>query len=1059
MGHEAEHTMNFDGYMNMLTKMGIWKDSHEHYVYKPDMPTPDMELAQIYGSNGLFATIINNPAELALKNGFDLGISDPEIEDYVTKELARLHWSPKAVTAAKWARLFGGGAIFINADDGCYLDEPLNLSTVNRIDNLVVFERPEIQPDYTTLYSYVPDLRMMDRLGTPEYYLISPIYGGTQVRVHESRLMIFRNGEMPRTGVRDSDYMFFGIPEYNRIKRELRDTATTHGNGYRLLERCVQAVLKMNNLSSLLATADGEDGVIKRIQLIDMCRSFINTMVIDADGEDYSFQTFTLSGAKEIIDESCNMLSAVTHIPQTVLFGRSPAGMNATGESDLANYYDFVGQIQNPNIVDNLHRLVDVILMAGLHGGKISSFPDHEITPKPLWNLTEKEQAELDQSKAQASYVKAQTAQVYMESNVMDPSEVRKALAKEGDFDIEDVIPDDGDDLNIPEDTFGEKAALGQPVEITETGEDAAEEIEIEMPGEGKIGSDDKMTVPETGKEIDRIEITNMDGGPGSGDWGHVGRPGKVGGSGGGDGKGESTSGIQSIHGKQSVINILKSSNLFDDYDATSEGSVNARVYSALGIGGKPKVVAELDPLKPTVIRGIGDGGKTAEEYFDQLKDGNLYAKESTSGTGINFAKTGDRKSDERLAAAMAGNKGVIVEAQFDSTMKLVKFLELQKMTEEFAKSGLKQELLQNAKEQAKRHKKLAFSEGSEKEYNIGMAYSELATRIENNEKGLVAVLNGYDGCESDTWNEYCIFNRSKLIVKEQATKIGGSNNHDGADIHYGCGVIIVKEGKILCAKREDDGTICGPGGHLEEGETPEQATVREAQEEFSITPLNLLPLGAYEASQGRYCNSKLYFTDTYTGEPATDEDEMHNARWMTLDELRDEKLFPPFAESLEQFEALMKNYLTTSNSTDTLTSEGNEDGGTGSGNFGHGGRPGKVGGSSGGGSGAKHLSSKDRIKYEKALVGKTTGDGIKITGISKHADQRLAERRIGTSSLTETIAQKGIDGKHPGTKQYDKDGVRVIVGSNDGNVISAMWTGKGKPKGGSNEGSGKGTG
>lgn len=41
------------------------------------------------------------------------------------------------------------------------------------------------------------------------------------------------------------------------------------------------------------------------------------------------------------------MLSAVSEIPVTILFGRSPCGQNATGDSDFEQYYSMV---QNYNV-------------------------------------------------------------------------------------------------------------------------------------------------------------------------------------------------------------------------------------------------------------------------------------------------------------------------------------------------------------------------------------------------------------------------------------------------------------------------------------------------------------------------------------------------------------------------------------------------------------------------------------------------------------------------------------------------------------------------------------
>ena len=67
--------------------------------------------------------------------------------------------------------------------------------------------------------------------------------------------------------------------------------------------------------------------------------------------------------------------------------------------------------------------------------------------------MSESEKATVEQSKAQTGYVKAQTAQLYMDTNVLDPSEVRKSLSTEGDFDIEEIISDDNE-FNVQDNTF-----------------------------------------------------------------------------------------------------------------------------------------------------------------------------------------------------------------------------------------------------------------------------------------------------------------------------------------------------------------------------------------------------------------------------------------------------------------------------------------------------------------------------------------------------------------------------------------------------------------------------
>ncbi len=236
------------------------------------------------------------------------------------------------------------------------------------------------------------------------------------------------------------------MPEYVRIRRALRETVTAHTDSVKLLERSVQAIYSMKGLASLLTTDDGENQVLKRLQLVDTSRGLLNSIAIDSEGENYDFKTFQFSGVKDVIDATCNMLSALTNIPQTILFGRSPAGMNATGDSDFESYYNFVEKIQRLMLKRNLRTLLDVVFRAGIASGDVAEEPDYKLEFKPLWSLSDTEQATVDQTKAQTALVKAQTAQAYVDMQALDPTEVRRRLASDEEFDVEDIISEDDED-------------------------------------------------------------------------------------------------------------------------------------------------------------------------------------------------------------------------------------------------------------------------------------------------------------------------------------------------------------------------------------------------------------------------------------------------------------------------------------------------------------------------------------------------------------------------------------------------------------------------------------
>lgn len=661
--NETQNGFRQDGYSNMLNKYGTAQDNSTAYQYNAEPFVDDMELTRLYEGNGLFAKIIDRPSEEAVKHGLDIDFGDKDVAEYVDERLDDLDFEEKFATAEKWARLYGGSIIVMLIDDGGGLDDPLDLRNVRSIEELVVFERAVVQPDYTALYNFnfINPGRKHAPFGEPEYYTVFSTYG--YFRVHRSRCLVFRNGRLPEQ-TSNALYRFWGVPEYVRIKRALRECITSHEDGVKLLERSVQAIYKMKNLANLLSTEDGENKAIQRLQVIDMARGILNSIAIDVDGEDYDFKTLQMSGVKDVIDATCNMLSAVTNIPQAILFGRSPSGMNSTGESDMENYYNMVENIQKQNMKNNARIIIELVLKQGKLDGSISNAPKFKMKFAALWSMSETEQADVDNKNANTDLAKAQAAQLYMDSNVLDPTEVRNALASEGKFDIDEVLSDD--QLDVPDDMFDIK--------------------------------------PDSVIGISSADMPNND--------------------------------------------------------------------------------AESSEIRPDTIT-------------VNLEDNNVEKQPAT--------------------------------------------------------------------------------------INVRM---------------------------------------------------------DGKDTDFGAAVLIVKDGKILVAYRGDGEGLCGPGGHIQNDETVGMAVARESQEEFGIVPLNLLPLGYYKGSTGRYSPSILYFTDQFEGTPTPDDDEMKNARWMTLEELENADLFPPFEESVK----MLINLLTARGPTATITLE---DGGPGSGNFGHEGRKGQIGGSS----------------------------------------------------------------------------------------------------------------
>lgn len=451
--------LRLDGYYNVLNKYGTQHDSTEYYQWASGTAVSDAELADLYAGNGLFATIIDAPADDATKNGIDLGIKDKDLQKQLDDRLQTIHYQSKLSKALRWARLFGGAAVVILVDDGRLLQEPLNWRDVHGVDELLVYGRNEMLPLWINGYENNPDDEDYRKGGTgiPEYYQVNSVYGN--YTVHSSRCLIFHNSDIPEGSTLANLYRTWGIPEYMRIREELRNASIGPGYSIRLLERLSMAIYKMKNLANVLSTADGEDAVLQRMEMLDLARNLLNMVFIDADGEDLGIQSLSVAGVKDILDNACAMLSAVSHIPQTRLFGRSPAGENATGESDLENYKEFVGGIQSGDLRDNTRTLVELVLRGMVWSGEIKEVPEYTVTYKSAWSPSDDEKATQDQAAAAAQLTRAQTASTYVTNGILESAEVRRALVQDEQFDPENILTET--DLNQEQD-WGLTDARGQ---------------------------------------------------------------------------------------------------------------------------------------------------------------------------------------------------------------------------------------------------------------------------------------------------------------------------------------------------------------------------------------------------------------------------------------------------------------------------------------------------------------------------------------------------------------------------------------------------------------------
>ncbi|CAA0125175.1 Phosphatase NudJ [BD1-7 clade bacterium] len=109
---------------------------------------------------------------------------------------------------------------------------------------------------------------------------------------------------------------------------------------------------------------------------------------------------------------------------------------------------------------------------------------------------------------------------------------------------------------------------------------------------------------------------------------------------------------------------------------------------------------------------------------------------------------------------------------------------------------------------------------------------------------------------------------------------------------HITVASIICKDDKFLLVEEEKNGKLVfnQPAGHLEPGETLEQAAIRETQEEsgWTVKLTHVLGVYRYTAPNGTIYYRHAYIADTVSHDPnATLDDGIQQAVWLTYDELK----------------------------------------------------------------------------------------------------------------------------------------------------------------------------
>lgn len=381
-----------DVFSNVLARLGAGTPNLlEGTEYSLQRMSRDFNtLNALYRESWIVRRIIDViPADM-LKNWITITSGlDPDVEKRLSLTLRRTQLIDKIKRGMQWGRLYGGAlGVMLVKHQGYDLSQPLQLDWIMPGDfaGLLIFDRWNGVNPSSELIEDISD----PDYGFPKYYTVTDPAGGGSVKIHHSRVVRFTGNTLPFW--EEIAEMQWGASVVESIFDELRKRDNVSWNIAQLTFMANIRVLKMQDLGQLLAATDNESQaeLLRTLEAQNMLLNNMGMQVMDA-ADGLETHQYTFGGLADCYQQFIMDISGAAEIPVTRLFGRSPSGLNATGESDLQNYYDMIAEKQESYLRPILNKVLPPFIISTL-----GSLPDDfDFEFDPVAEPTDKERADL----------------------------------------------------------------------------------------------------------------------------------------------------------------------------------------------------------------------------------------------------------------------------------------------------------------------------------------------------------------------------------------------------------------------------------------------------------------------------------------------------------------------------------------------------------------------------------------------------------------------------------------------------------------------------------------
>lgn len=388
-----------DAFSNPIARLGYGtQDLLQATQYPLTRMTQNYQLlTSLYRDNWIVQNIISTIPEDMVRKWYTVKSNvAPERIDVLQRLERKVHLRKSILEGMYWGRLYGGAAAIIMVRGQDDLSQPLDYGLIlpGAFLGLQILDRwSGIYPEM----GIVTDPSDPD-FGLPAYYTIRDEESGVLVsRVHHSRVVRFTGRELPYNEKIAEQY--WGESEIEAIYTEVVKRDNVSSNIAALTFRANVNYMETDSMDQMLAVnnAQAQRKFWQTLQAQSVLESNFGMRLVNKGDVMHNTQ-YTFTGLPEVYDRMMMDVAGAARTPVTKLFGRSPAGMNATGESDMNNYYDYIDGLRENQFRPLLEKILPVMLLSAW-----GAVPDDlDIDFPPLQTPDSSEIADIAEKKTQS---------------------------------------------------------------------------------------------------------------------------------------------------------------------------------------------------------------------------------------------------------------------------------------------------------------------------------------------------------------------------------------------------------------------------------------------------------------------------------------------------------------------------------------------------------------------------------------------------------------------------------------------------------------------------------